>query len=369
MTEKSKLERAQQRADLAIEKTNKKIEELGEHTSDLFNELTRIQVVFDLIRNVPTDKKLELAELKKVQTNWKNQVDQIEKDYQVAAAKGAGVGALGTGAGVAVAALGPSAAMGIATTFGVASTGTAISALSGAAATNAALAWLGGGALTVGGGGMVAGKVLLAFAGPVGWALAGAAMIGGGGLFLRAKKDKEQLENIFTLMSVRDAKSYNLAIVELNERIDRIKNEVIVLHKAIQAIRNFGLDYEKMTDYQQHELGTYVNFMHSSTQLLVNPILGLQPKYSKEDYIDFLSSRDNQMSTDESNEFEEIIIFLANLLYKIELDDRDKKIMWKTIQSNKELLESMDLSKREFKKFVMDYVDQALNYKYQLSNY
>ena len=37
--------------------------------------------------------------------------------------------------------------MGVATTFGVASTGTAISALSGAAATNAALAWLGGGAL------------------------------------------------------------------------------------------------------------------------------------------------------------------------------------------------------------------------------
>ena len=61
--------------------------------------------------------------------------------------------------------------MGIATTFGVASTGTAISALSGAAATNAALAWLGGGALAVGGGGMAAGNAFLALAGPVGCAI------------------------------------------------------------------------------------------------------------------------------------------------------------------------------------------------------
>ena len=50
---------------------------------------------------------------------------------------------------------------GIATTFGVASTGTAISTLSGAAATNAALAWLGGGALAAGGGGMAAGEAFL----------------------------------------------------------------------------------------------------------------------------------------------------------------------------------------------------------------
>ena len=47
---------------------------------------------------------------------------------------------------------------GVATAFGVASTGTTISAASGAAATNAALAWLGGGALAAGGGGMAAGS-------------------------------------------------------------------------------------------------------------------------------------------------------------------------------------------------------------------
>lgn len=49
----------------------------------------------------------------------------------------------------------------VASTFGIASTGTAIATLSGAAATNATLAFLGGGALAAGGGGMVAGATVL----------------------------------------------------------------------------------------------------------------------------------------------------------------------------------------------------------------
>lgn len=77
--------------------------------------------------------------------------------------------------------------MGIATTFGVASTGTAISALSGAAAANAALAWLGGGALAVGGGGMAAGSAFLALAGPVGWTIAGLSIIASGLVFSEPK--------------------------------------------------------------------------------------------------------------------------------------------------------------------------------------
>jgi len=50
----------------------------------------------------------------------------------------------------------------IATNFGEASTGVAISSLSGAAAKKAALAWLGGGALSAGGGGIAAGTALIA---------------------------------------------------------------------------------------------------------------------------------------------------------------------------------------------------------------
>ncbi len=84
---------------------------------------------------------------------------QVAKEIEIEARKHEQVSGSVAGAGVAtgagVAAFGPTAAMAIATTFGTASTGTAISALSGAATTNAALAWLGGGALAAGGGGIV----------------------------------------------------------------------------------------------------------------------------------------------------------------------------------------------------------------------
>ncbi len=52
-------------------------------------------------------------------------------------------------------------AMWIATTYGTAGTGVAISGLSGAAANSAALAWLGGGTVASGGGGMAAGAAVL----------------------------------------------------------------------------------------------------------------------------------------------------------------------------------------------------------------
>ena len=286
---KSKLQLAQDKAQSAINKTNEIIEKLGSHTNSLYSVLNDIQELFDKIRNVPNEKRLQYEKLKDIRLNWKQQAEKIEKDYKNATAKNAGAGVAGVGAGVAVAALGPTAAMGIATTFGVASTGTAISTLSGAAATNAALAWLGGGALAAGGGGMAAGDAFLALAGPVGWAIAGVALITSGLLFLKSMSDKKNIEDVFTLISERDIKSYDLAIVELNERISRIVDESEKLNNAIVHIDTFGLDYNKMNEAQQYELGAYVNLMSSSTQLLVNPIMGLQPKYSANDFDKFIS--------------------------------------------------------------------------------
>ena len=137
---KSKLKLAQEEAEASINKTNEKITDLGEHTKKLYENLTTIQKNFNDIRNIPSDKYLEYEKLKKIRLNWRQQAEKIESDYRDANVKNAGTGVAGVGAGVAVAAFGPTAAMGIATTFGVASTGTAISTLSGAAATNAALA-------------------------------------------------------------------------------------------------------------------------------------------------------------------------------------------------------------------------------------
>lgn len=354
---KSKLQLAQEKVEALIRETNVKINELGIYDGNLYDSLTAIQNLFDEIRNVPNEEKLKYEELKKVSLNWKQQVDKIAADYKKSVAKNTGSGAAGVGVGVAVAALGPTAAMGVATTFGVASTGTAISALSGAAATNAALAWLGGGALWAGGGGMIAGKALLALAGPIGWAIAGAAILSSGIMFWKAHKEKEHLENIFTLIAERDAKSYELAIVELNERISRIKKETVQLWEAVAIIRTYGTDYSKMTEAQQYTLGSYLNLMNSSIQLLINPILGLQAKYTEVDLKKFVNAKNIRVYK------KSVVIFLANMLYKIKIDDNDKKLLWKTFRNNKELLKTLDIEKHDFEFSVFETVFEVLKFK------
>ena len=282
--------------------------------------------------------------------------------------KNAGAGAAGVGVGVAVVTLGPTAAMGIATTFGVASTGTAISTLSGAAATNAALAWLGGGALAAGGGGMAAGNAFLALAGPVGWAIAGVALLTSGLMFWKASSDKKRIESIFTLISKRDVKSYNLAIVELNERISRIDNEKEMIRVAIGKIKSFGKDYNEMTEAQQYELGSYVNLMLSSTQLLVNPIMGLQPKYNEDDFDKFLSWKNKSSKMAFCIKYKTLIVSLSNLLYKISIDEKDKKLLFKSFRNNKKMLSSLNMNKSDFTIEILDAVTEALTYKYKLAS-
>lgn len=355
-----KLKAAQEQAEKAVHKTNKKISELGKNTSRIYEKLNTIQQLFDDIRNVPNEESLKYKKLKEIRLKWKQQADQIESDYNNAVAKNARKGAAGVGAGIAVAAFGPTAAMGIATTFGVASTGTAISALSGAAATNAALAWLGGGAIVAGGGGMAAGNALLALAGPVGWAIAGVAIVTSGIMLIIGKNDQNRLENIFSLISERDVRSYELAIVEINERIRRITDESQKLADAIESIKTFGIDYDLMTEAQQYELGSYVNLMNASTQLLVNPIEGLQPKYSADDLKKYLSSHKMELEKKKKK----LVTYLANLLYKIDMDEKDKRLLWKSFRGNKKFLASLEMSKKELELSVMNTVSDVLEYKY-----
>ena len=364
---KSKLKEAQGEAQAAVNRTNEKIKELGELTANLYSELRNIQEAFDKIRNVPSEKKIQYEELKKIRLNWKQQAEKIEKDYKEATIKNAGAGVAGAGVGVAVVTMGPSVAMGVATTYGVASTGTAISSLSGAAATNAALAWLGGGSLAAGGGGMAAGEAFLALAGPLGWAIAGVAIITSGIVMWKSLSDKKHIEEVFILISERDVTSYKLAIAELNERITRIADESCKLEDAIKDIHSFGLDYNTMSEEQQYALGSYVNLMSSSTQLLVNPILGLLPKFTEADHEDFVLHEIDENKVKMYSEYKHMIVFLANLLYKIELNDRDKKLLWKSLRKNKKLLKTLGVSKKDFGVDVIDAVVEELKYKYMVS--
>lgn len=360
--EKSEMQLAAEKIASLVSQTNGKINELGNHAYSLNNVLTIIQNQFDKIRNVPSDTKRKYELAKEVRLEWKQQVDKIEQDYNSAAKVNLSTGAAGTGLGVGVVALGPTAAMSIATTFGVASTGTAISTLSGAAATNAALAWLGGGTLAAGGGGMAGGTALLALAGPVGWSIAGVAILGSGLMFWKAKSDKKRLEKVFKNVSERDENKYKLAIVELDERIKRIIDETAKLNDAIVDIGSFGIDFENMTEQQQYTLGAYVNLMFASSQLLVNPILGLQPNYTEKDLDAFLSS--NKVEPEYLMK-KNLAVYFANLLYKIETDEKDRKLLAKSFKGNKQFREQMKLEKKDVDLGLFNLVDRALEFSYK----
>ena len=360
--EKSKLEKAADDISWQVKMTNRKINELGSYTYNLNNVLSIIQQQFDKIRNVPSEKKHEYERTKEIRLHWKQQVDKIESDYNSAAKVNVGAGAAGAGLGVGVAALGPTAAMSIATTFGVASTGTAISTLSGAAATNAALAWLGGGTLAAGGSGIAGGSALLALAGPVGWTIAGIAIAGSGLLLWKTTSDKKKLENVFLNIANRDQKKYQLAIVELNERIKRIIDETAKLSSAIVEIGGFGLDYSAMTEQQQYTLGSYVNLMLASSQLLVNPIMGLQPNYTLDDIDIYLSCHYTEW---EYRLKKERMVYFANLLYGIETDEKDRALLANSFRNNKTFLKQIKCVKEDIDAKLLNYVDNALRFAYQ----
>ena len=199
-------------------------EELFQIRSEAVETIDQVAAFINSLAKHPKEFDTDISEISSKKEQFKKAIDFAKEEHKKLKQSAVGAGS-GAAAGAAVASLAPTAAMWVATTFGTASTGTAISSLSGAAATNAALAWLGGGALSAGGGGMAAGEAFLALAGPVGWAIAGIALLGSGIMFFKAKSDQKRLENVFCLISERDKRRYELARVELSERIIRIIDE------------------------------------------------------------------------------------------------------------------------------------------------
>ena len=302
----SKLQIAQKKRRDAANEANRKITEFNKHASALYTSITTILSLFDRIRNVPEEKMLEYEKLKDT--------------------------------------------------------------LSDSVAKNAAL--------MAGGGGMVTGSSIVsssiaslifsgAVAGPVGWAIV---VITSVARFCEAKEYEERLENIYTLICDRDTKSYELAVVELSERIKSIIDEAEKLENAIAKIKTFGTDYSKMSEEQQYELGTYVNLMNTSTMLFVKPILGLQLKYSEQDF-DKLCAVGVEKDKSYFKNHKAMVIFMANLLFKIPLDDKDKHLLAKSLKKNKEFLSSVQMTKKDFSADDILMVEKALNHKYKSSAY
>ena len=232
----------------------------------LFMERTRsvdtisfVENLVNSIANRPKSFDADFEEIKLERDNFLNTCDFGERELQAAREAAAGAGA-GLAAGATAAFMAPTAAMWVATTFGTASTGAAISTLSGAAATNAALAWLGGGALASGGGGMAAGHALLAMAGPIGWTIAGATLLTSILLFTskKAKLNKQKNEEI------ESVKSNTERIKEMDAQINQILTETVTVRDVLNGsymncLPLFGKDYREFSEEQKLSLGTMVN--------------------------------------------------------------------------------------------------------------
>jgi hypothetical protein len=263
---------------VAVERYEKVANDLGENANVLYKEREKALKLVKLIEerinqlaNTPKEFKVTLQKIEIEVEDFETKQQEIKKAEveAKAAAGGSGAGATLSALGIAVATMGPTAAMSIATTFGVASTGTAISTLSGAAATSAALAWLGSGTLAAGGGGISAGSALLALAGPVGWTIAGVMLAGsvGSGLYASHKNketankliaERENLEKII--------RRFNNMNSEVNALVETTNNQITGVSKAEKAL--IGSDYSQFSKDEKLQAGLLVNSTLTLAQLI-----------------------------------------------------------------------------------------------------
>ena len=230
--------------------------------------ITLVETLVNSIANRPKSFDKEFDEIRTNRNNFITACEFGERELQAARDAVSGAGA-GLAAGASVAFMAPSAAMWVATTFGTASTGTAISTLSGVAAQNAALAWLGGGALSAGGGGIAAGNAFLAMAGPVGWSIAGATLLTSIVLFAkkRTKLNKQKNEEI------ESVKKNTEQVKEVDADLKELLDETISIRDGVNGsftsnLDMYGKDYASFSDEQKKSLGALVNNTKALSALL-----------------------------------------------------------------------------------------------------
>ena len=223
------------------------------------------------LANKPKEFETKLEEIDVEIQNFEDKqiaISQSIKEAELASGSTAATASL-SALGVTVATLGPTAAMGVATTFGVASTGTAISSLTGAAANSAALAWLGGGSVAAGGGGVAAGNAFLALAGPVGWGIAGAMLTASIGAGVVANRKNEEVAK----EAMEEQKKVELLARQLKEKVIEVTELIELTEKQTEGIylANLsltGMDYSLFTDDEKYQAGALVNSTLSLTAMV-----------------------------------------------------------------------------------------------------
>jgi hypothetical protein len=181
-------------------------------------------------------------------------------------------------------------ATGLASSIGVASTGTAIGGLSGAAATNATLAWLGGGSLATGGLGVAGGTAVLggAIAGPV------IAVMG----IAAAKKSETALTQAFEKESeIRESaeqvRNGAAVLTQIAVRANEINHSIMAVNKRLDLVLAAA---SKVIQRKQQELSAFARSTAEAQDAYAkknflsrwfNALLGRTPDFSFADPLDF----------------------------------------------------------------------------------
>ena len=116
-----------------------------------------------------------------------------------------------------------------------------------------------------------------------------------------------------------------------------------------------------MTTTQQFDLAAFFNLFETATMLLVTPIMNLQPHFSEQDFYDFYEDAVDPASKEYLSLHKNMTIFLANFLYEIPLDDKDKELLAQSLTRDKEFCASIE--KNNFSVNDIDVVERALRHK------
>ncbi len=260
-----------QRYNSSYEAMGKSCEQLYDLRGKSVELIKSVQFVVNSIANTPKEFETQLGKIGKELTKFSETEEYARKAYDASLKAGVNI-AGGVAAGFGVASMAPTVMMSIATTFGTASTGTAISALSGAAAQKAAIAWLGrtfAGFAVKEGAGMAAGQAFLALAGPIGWGITAAST--GISLISLSNKNKKLADD--AVSEAKEIAKAREALDEANEKIKSLISRTDLLYNDINKQRNriigfTNLDYTSSSDEDKYFLGTLVNNTLSLSVLL-----------------------------------------------------------------------------------------------------
>lgn len=231
-----------------------------------------VQRVINSIANTPKEFDTKLGKIGQELRKFRETKEYAQEAYNASVKAGVNIVG-GAAAGLGIASMAPTALMSVATTYGTAATGTAISTLSGAAAEKAAIAWIGrtfvGFAVEGGTAGMAAGEAFLALAGPIGWGIT--AVSTGVSLISLTNKNKNISDR-----AIEEAKEISKARESVDESIEKInslKAKTTILYDDIEKqkmdiMAMMNIDYNLLSYDRKYFLGALVNNTLSLSVLL-----------------------------------------------------------------------------------------------------